>query len=97
MFEWLIQNLGSILILTVVLAIVTVIVILRIRAKKKGETGCGCGCSSCPGRFTCHSNKQEENKKKKVWRADLLARPFNLFQNFSICIDKGKLGVVLLL
>ena len=60
MFEWLIQNLGSILILTVVLAIVTVIVILRIRAKKKGETGCGCGCSNCAGRFVCHSSKKED-------------------------------------
>ena len=64
MFEWLKHNVGSILILAVVLAIITVIVIFRIRAKKKGKTGCGCGCSSCPGRFTCHTNKQEENEKK---------------------------------
>ena len=64
MFEWLKQNISSILILTVVLAIVTVIVILRIRAKKKGETGCGCGCSSCPGRFACHSVKKEESEKE---------------------------------
>ena len=56
------ENIGSILVLLGVATVIALIVVFRVKAKKKGKTGCGCGCSSCPGRFTCHSNKQEEIK-----------------------------------
>ena len=57
------ENIGSILVLLGVATVIALIVVFRVRAKKKGETGCGCGCSSCPGRFTCHSVKEENEKE----------------------------------
>lgn len=55
MLEFLLENIGTIVVLLIVIAIVSAIIICQIRAKKKGKTSCaGCGCSSCAMAEKCH-------------------------------------------
>jgi len=49
MFDWILKNLGTIVIGLAVTGIVAVIVAKIVRDKRKGKcTGCNCGCSECP-------------------------------------------------
>ena len=47
MFDWIAQNLGTLLISAVLIAIVTSIIIFLIRQKKRGKSSCGCNCAHC--------------------------------------------------
>lgn len=57
MLEWISENIGTIIICTVLVAAVAAIIISMVRNKKKGKTSCGCGCSKCPMSGSCHSEK----------------------------------------
>lgn len=54
MLEWLIANLGTIIVGLILFLILTAIVVKMIRDKKKGRTSCGCGCANCAMRGSCH-------------------------------------------
>ncbi|MBQ8725634.1 MAG: FeoB-associated Cys-rich membrane protein [Clostridia bacterium] len=61
MFEWIVQNLGTIIVATVLIAVIALIIVCRIRAKKRGESSCGCKCSECGSCTACH-NKNKVDK-----------------------------------
>lgn len=54
MFDWLAENLGTILITLVLFAVLAGIVVSMYRDKKKGKSSCGCGCEHCAMHGTCH-------------------------------------------
>ena len=62
MFEWIKQNVASILVLLVLLTIIALIIVVRIKATKRGVNSCNCGCdcSSCASKGMCHTKQKEE-------------------------------------
>ena len=54
MLEFLAQNYGTIIVVTILAAVCALIIISWIRGKKKGRSSCGCGCANCPMRGKCH-------------------------------------------
>lgn len=55
MFEWIGKNIGTIIVLAVLVTIVTLIIVKLIRDKRKGgSASCGCGCESCAMHSSCH-------------------------------------------
>ncbi|MBQ2675916.1 MAG: FeoB-associated Cys-rich membrane protein [Clostridia bacterium] len=57
MFDFIVQNLATIIVFTILLVIVAAIIINMIRNKKLGKSSCSCGCKACPMSDTCHSKK----------------------------------------
>ena len=57
MFDWIAQNLGTLLISAVLIAIVTSIIISLIRQKKSGNSSCGCNCAHCALHGQCHKQQ----------------------------------------
>jgi hypothetical protein len=57
MFEWISQNIGTIVAALLVAAAAAGAVILLVREKKKGKHSCGCGCANCPMAGKCHQKK----------------------------------------
>lgn len=57
MFNWISENLATIIICAVLAAIVVAIIAGMIRNKKKGKSSCGCACSGCPMSGSCHKEK----------------------------------------
>jgi hypothetical protein len=66
MLQWLSQNWGNIVVLSVLAVIVGVIVFFHLRAKKKGKGGCGCGCKHCAMSGTCHAAPPSEQKNDQI-------------------------------
>ena len=58
--DWLIANIGSILVGVVVLAVVALIIALMVRDKKQGKSSCGNSCASCPMAGKCHSANPDQ-------------------------------------
>lgn len=59
--DWLIANIGSILVGVVVLAVVALVIALMVREKKKGKSStCGCGCESCAMAGKCHPTNPDQ-------------------------------------
>ena len=58
--DWLIANIGSILVGVVVLAVVALVIALMVREKKQGKSSCGNSCASCPMAGTCHPAKPDQ-------------------------------------
>lgn len=54
MLEFLLSNLGTIIVGVILLAIVAVIVFKVVKDKKKGKPSCGCNCANCPSACNCH-------------------------------------------
>ncbi len=54
MIEFIVHNLGTILVGLIVLAIVVAIVVKQIKNHKAGKSSCGCGCENCPSASMCH-------------------------------------------
>jgi copper chaperone CopZ len=48
---------GTILVLTILMAVVAAIILNLVRNKKQGKSSCGCSCSCCPMAGSCHSFK----------------------------------------
>ena len=57
--EFIKNNLGTIVVLVILLAVVTLIVIRLVKNKRNGKTSCGCGCEYCENAKYCHKNKTE--------------------------------------
>ncbi len=51
--DWLIANLGTIIVGLVVAAVIALIAVNIIRKRKKGQSTCGCGCADCPMKNKC--------------------------------------------
>lgn len=60
MWNWLAENLATVLICLALAGIVTAIVAHLIRKKKRGGSGCGCGCGSCPMSGSCGGEAQKK-------------------------------------
>lgn len=62
MLEFLSANIGTIVVLCILIAVVAVIIISHFVRKKNGKPscGCGCGCLNCAMAASCHS----QNKSK---------------------------------
>ena len=58
--DWLIANIGSILVGVVVLAVVALVIALMVREKKQGKSSCGNSCASCPMAGKCHPAKPDQ-------------------------------------
>ena len=54
MFAWLMDNLATVIVFTLLLAALVPILITVIRNKKKGKSSCSCGCSGCAMEGKCH-------------------------------------------
>lgn len=59
--EFLINNLGTILIAAAVIAILAAVIVNMVRKKKRGESSCGCGCSGCAMANVCHGAKENKS------------------------------------
>lgn len=55
--NWVLDNLASIIVLTVVIAIIALVVIKMIKDKKNGKQNCSCGCEGCAFKDNCHTKK----------------------------------------
>ena len=60
MFDFIMNNLGTIIISAGLLAVIAGVVIYLVSNKKKGKSSCGCGCSGCAMKDTCHANNKEK-------------------------------------
>ena len=54
MIDFLLQNIGTILIAVILAAVVIVIITKLKKDKKSGKSSCGCGCGGCPNSAMCH-------------------------------------------
>ena len=56
MFAWLSANIGTIIVLVILVCIVGLVICSMKKDKKNGKSSCGCGsgCSSCPMSGKCH-------------------------------------------
>ncbi len=54
---WIVENFGTILVGTVLIALVAAILCYLVSRKKKGKSSCGCGCANCSMNGCCHSEK----------------------------------------
>lgn len=57
MFEWLWQNLGTIIVCLALIGVVIGVIAGMIRDKKRGRSSCGGSCGGCPMSGECHKNK----------------------------------------
>ncbi len=57
--NWLIENIGSIIVVCALVAIVALIIVSNVKNKKKGKSNCGCGCSNCSLNGLCHKTNEE--------------------------------------
>ncbi len=56
MINFLQNNLGTIVVLLILVAVVSLVIIKMIKDKKSGKKSCNCGCGGCPLKDSCHSN-----------------------------------------
>ncbi|NLK68217.1 MAG: FeoB-associated Cys-rich membrane protein [Clostridiaceae bacterium] len=55
MFNYIIDNLATIIISVILLTVVALIVLNMIKKKKSGKSiSCGCACDGCPSASLCH-------------------------------------------
>ena len=54
MFQWLAENMATIVVFFVLIAVVTAILVSMARGKKNGKSSCGCGCEGCATSDSCH-------------------------------------------
>ena len=63
--EWIISNLGTIVVALVVLTLLTFLVVYMIIRKKQGKSSCSCGCSSCPNAQICHTKTKQNDSSSQ--------------------------------
>ena len=56
--DWIVQNIGSLLVGGVLLMIVGVVIYRMRKDKKAGKSSCGCNCSGCPMGGKCHEKSE---------------------------------------
>ena len=54
--EWIVTNVGTIIVLILLAGIVGLIVRKMIHDKRAGKSACGCDCAHCHG--ACHAHRQ---------------------------------------
>ena len=54
MFQWIVENAGTIIVSIALIALVTGIVIRMRKDRKQGKSSCGCNCGCCPMAGSCH-------------------------------------------
>ena len=59
MFEFLIANMGTIIVGAVVVLVVALIIFNMRKDKKQGKTSCGCSCNGCPNSQFCHGGSKQ--------------------------------------
>lgn len=60
--DWLISNLGTIVVSIILILIVFLIIRSMIRDKKSGKSSCGCGCEGCAMRGKCKPVKNNNGQ-----------------------------------
>ena len=63
MYDFLIQNLSTIIISLLLSAAVFAIIASKISARKKGTGGCSCGCNGCAMSKYCHNTEKDTDKE----------------------------------
>jgi len=63
MFDFIKENIGTIIVCIILIVIVALIIMKLVRDKKNHKTSCGCSCSTCPGAQTCHPDKHNEDEE----------------------------------
>lgn len=56
MVSWIGANIGSIVVVTILLAVIAGIITVMVKDKKKGKSCCGGNCSHCPMGGSCHKS-----------------------------------------
>ncbi len=59
MFDFIINNLSTILVGAAVAAMLAGIAVKMYRDKKRGKSACGCNCANCPSAGMCHTKSAE--------------------------------------
>lgn len=54
MLSWLSGNIGTIIVVLILVAVVASIIFKMVRDRKKGKASCGCQCSHCAMKDCCH-------------------------------------------
>ncbi len=65
MTAWLAENIGTIVVLILLIIIVGAIIASMIKDKKQGRTSCGCGCANCAMKGKCHADMQRKKVSAK--------------------------------
>lgn len=58
MLDFIVDNLGTILITVVLVTILAAIVVKLVRDKRKGKSSCGGNCARCALGGSCHGDKR---------------------------------------
>ncbi len=59
MFTWMMENMATIIISTVLILAVAAVIVNMVRNKRRGKSSCGCGCAGCAMNGACHPKKKE--------------------------------------
>lgn len=54
--DFITQNIGTIIVLTVLAAVIALIIRKMRKDKKEGKASCGCGCDGCAMKDKCHTS-----------------------------------------
>lgn len=52
--NWIINNLGTIIVALAVFGTAALIIVKHLKTKKAGKSTCSCGCANCPMSGKCH-------------------------------------------
>lgn len=61
MLDFLLENIGTILVALALSLILSLVVVAMVKNKKKGISSCSGGCSCCPFNGKCHSEEKTDN------------------------------------
>ncbi|MBE6890090.1 MAG: FeoB-associated Cys-rich membrane protein [Ruminococcaceae bacterium] len=64
MLQFIMNNIGSIIVGAAVLALVVFLSYRLISDKRQGKSSCGAACSSCPNAGLCHAAHDKKSVKK---------------------------------
>lgn len=64
MMDYLISNIGTIVVFLIIAAVVTLIVIKLRKDKAGGKSSCGCNCGCCPNSSLCRSGQKNKEHNK---------------------------------
>ncbi len=64
MMDYLISNIGTIVVFLIIAAVVTLIVIKLRKDKAGGKSSCGSNCGCCPNSSLCRSGQKNKELNK---------------------------------
>ena len=59
--NWFADNIGTIVVLLILILVVSLIIVRMIRNHKQGKTSCGCGCEHCAMKKKCSEKDEDKN------------------------------------